>query len=323
MARSLDLPDLAAVHRAARRIASCVQRTPVFRSRTLDALCGCELYFKCENLQRSGSFKMRGASSAVTARLAEARAHGVVTHSSGNHGAALALVGQLLGVQVTVIVPDIAPLAKREAIARYGARIVPCGPALEDREAALSAVLAESAAAAAPLYVAPYDDCEVIAGQGTAALELLAEVPQLDEIWVPVGGGGLASGTVLVGAAAGIQVRGAEPALADDAYRSLASGRRQPAVPPRTAADGLRTALGERNFEILRRYALPICLVTEADLLAAQRLVWSCLKLVIEPSSAVPLAALLSAGSEAGAERSTRRVGVILSGGNVGFPVQP
>lgn len=302
-------PDAAAVIAAAGRIAPYVHRTPVLSSDSIDALVGQPVHFKCEPFQRSGSFKLRGALSAVTANLDEARRRGVVTHSSGNHGAALALAGRLLQVATTVVVPAGASAFKRAAVVRYGARLVDCGPTLEDREAALAEVLAESGA----LFVPPYDHADVIAGQGTATLELLEAVPEIRSVWVPVGGGGLAAGAVLVGADAGVRVCAGEPELADDAYRSLASGVRQPAPPPRTVADGLRTALGELNFEILRDYGLTVIRVAEQEILDAQRIVWNRLKVVAEPSAAVPLAALLKGGTEAPA-------GVILSGGNVDLP---
>jgi threonine dehydratase len=302
-------PDFRSVAAACRRIAPYVHRTPVFTSRSIAGRVGAPVYFKCENLQRTGSFKMRGATHALLARLEVARACGVVTHSSGNHGAALALAARTLGVAATVVVPGSAPAIKRDAVLRYGARVVECGPTLADREAALEAAQRVSGA----LFVPPYDDPDVIAGQGTAALELIHEVPSLDTVWVPVGGGGLASGTLLACAAHGVAVRGAEPELADDAYRSLASGVRQPAPEPQTVADGLRGALGEYTFRILRAHDLRIHRVSEAAIIEAQRLVWNVLKLVVEPSGAVALAALLEAGATAPA-------GVILSGGNAAFP---
>ncbi len=302
-------PDAAAVLRAARRIAPYVHRTPVFTSRSLDARVGAPVHFKCENFQRSGSFKLRGAANGLLESLEEARRRGVVTHSSGNHAAALALAARLLDVEATVIMPETASEAKRQAARRYGARVIGCGPTLADREAALQSFVSAHGA----LFVPPYDHPDVVAGQGTAALELMAQVPELAAIWVPVGGGGLASGTVLVAGAAGVTVRAGEPELADDAYRGLACGQRQPAPPPLTVADGLRTALGALNFRILHRYGLAVTRVSEDAIVEAQRLIWNVLKVVVEPSSAVPLAALL----EVGADEPT---GVILSGGNVALP---
>lgn len=302
-------PEVGDVLAAARRMAPYVHRTPVLTSRSIDDLVGAPVHFKCENFQRSGSFKLRGAVSAVTADLEAARRHGVVTHSSGNHGAALALAGRLLDVDVTVVMPETASTFKRRAVVRYGARIVDCGPTVADREQAL----AEFQSGGEALFVPPYDDPMIIAGQGTASLELLAQVAELAAVWVPVGGGGLAAGTVLVGAAGGVAVHGGEPELADDAYRSMASGERQPALPPVTVADGLRTPLGALNFRLLLDYGLPITRVSEEAIIEAQRLIWNCLKIVVEPSSAVPLAALLAAPPD-------HPVGVILSGGNVEAP---
>ena len=305
------LPGVGDVLAAAHRIGPYIHRTPVLTSRSIDAMAGAGVHFKCENFQRSGSFKLRGALAAVTAALTAARERGVITHSSGNHGAALALAGQRLGVDVTVVMPEAASDFKRRAVLRYGARVVGCGPTLADREAAL----AEAQAARGALFVPPYDHPQVIAGQGTAALELLAAVPELTVIYVPVGGGGLACGTVLAAAASGVAVRGGEPELADDAYRSLACGVRQPAPEPRTVADGLRTALGALNFRLLLDHGLPVIRVSEAAIVEAQRLIWNCLKIVVEPSAAVPLAAVLA---QPAGERE--RVGVILSGGNVDLP---
>lgn len=303
------MPDAASVMAAAGRIAPFVHRTPVLSSRAIDEMAGGPVHFKCEPFQRSGSFKLRGALSAVTAQLATARRCGAVTHSSGNHGAALALAGRLLDVAVTVVVPEGAVPCKREAVERYGARLVDCGPTLADRETALADLQAESGA----LFVPPYDDAEVIAGQGTAALELLQDAPAVQTVWVPVGGGGLAAGTALVCAAARCSIHAGEPELADDAARSLACGERQPALPPRTVADGLRTSLGVRNFEILRDHGVPVTLVSEAQIVAAQRLIWQCLKVVAEPSSAVPLAALLAWRAERGPDGVA---GIVLTGGN-------
>lgn len=302
-------PDLAAVVAATGRIAPYVQRTPVLTSASIDFLAGAPVHFKCEPFQRSGSFKLRGALAAVTADLDAARRRGVVTHSSGNHGAALALAGRMLEVAVTVVVPAGASAFKRASVVRYGARLVDCGPTLADREAALAEVQAGSGA----LFVPPYDHPEVIAGQGTATLELLDQAPEIRSVWVPVGGGGLAAGAVLVGSDAGVAVFAGEPELADDAYRSLVSGERQPAPPPRTVADGLRTALGVLNFAILRDYGLPVVRVSEQEIVDAQRLIWNRLKVVVEPSAAVPLAALLKHGAD-------RPAGVVLSGGNVDLP---
>jgi threonine dehydratase/serine racemase len=307
------LPDGEAIRAAAARIAGIAHRTPVVTSRSLDEMAGARLYFKCENLQRAGAFKLRGAANTVLS-LAESEARrGVVTHSSGNHGAALALAAAERGVPCWVVMPHDAPAVKRAAVAGYGAEIVYCEPTLESREAAAARLLADTGAT----LVHPFDDPRVIAGQGTATLELLAEVPGLDRLVVPVGGGGLAAGTAIAAAGAGgrpPRVTAAEPEAVDDAARSLATGVRQPpVVPARTVADGLRTCLAERTFRALVDHRVEVVTVSEAAIVAALRTVFERLKLVIEPSAAVAVAAVLGGG----AARPGERVGIILSGGNV------
>lgn len=307
-----DLPTLADVRRAAERIRPFARRTPVLTAASLDALFGVRLFFKCENFQRVGAFKFRGACNAVQS-LAEAEAaRGVATHSSGNHGAALALAARLRAVPCTVVVPRNAPAVKRAAVAAYGADVVLCEPTLEARERTLAEAVAESRQA----VVHPYDDASVIAGQGTAALELVEDVPDLDVVLVPIGGGGLASGTALAvrGTSPGTRVVAVEPLGADDAYRSFRSGERLPSVAPDTIADGLLTSLGVRNFELVRRHVDDIVRVSEEAIVRAMRLVWERMKIVVEPSGAVPLAALLDGAVEG---LAGKRIGVVLSGGNV------
>ncbi len=307
-APSLPLPE--AVRQAAERLRGLVHRTPVLTSRTLDGWAGCRVFVKCENLQRVGAFKFRGAMNAVLSLADDRASRGVATHSSGNHAAALALAARLRGVPAFVVMPEGAPPVKRAAVAGYGATITPCAPTLEAREAGLAAVVERTGAE----VIHPYDDPRVIAGQGTAALELCEEAGPLDALLVPVGGGGLASGTCLAAAGAwpATRVFGAEPALADDAARSLETGVLQPPRPPVTVADGLRTALSARTFAILRARLAGMRTVSEEDIVAAMRKVWERLKILIEPSSAVPVAALLAEPGAFGG-----RVGVILSGGNV------
>ena len=304
-------PDLATIRAAAARIAPLVERTPVMRSDTLDALSGARLFFKCEHLQKTGAFKARGASNAVFGLGDEESRRGVATHSSGNHGAALAWAARLRGIPAHVVVPANANRAKRANIERYGARVVLCEPTLAARESTLSAVLEETGANAVP----PYDDARVIAGQGTAALELLEDTGGLDDVLTPVGGGGLLSGAAIAarGLDPRIRVFGAEPLGADDAARSLAAGERLPQTDPRTMADGLRTSLGELNFAILRQEVEGIITVTERDIAAATRLLWEVCKQLVEPSSAVVLAAVLAEPRRF----AGRRVGLVLSGGNV------
>jgi threonine dehydratase len=304
-------PTHADVLEAAARIRPFAHRTPVLTCATLDRLTGAQLFFKCENLQKVGAFKFRGACNAVMSLPPEAAANGVATHSSGNHAAALALAARLRGLAAYIVMPDNAPRVKREAVAGYGGIIRLCASTLAAREAALAQVVRETDAA----FVHPYNDPRVIAGQGTAALELLAEVPALDTLVAPVGGGGLLSGTALAaeGEAPGARIIGAEPAGADDACRSLREGRIVPSVDPRTMADGLLTSLGELTFAVIRRRVERIVTVSETGIAAAMRLIWERMKLVVEPSSAVALAALL----EGGVDVVGQRVGIILSGGNV------
>ena len=298
-------PTRADVVAAAARIRHHVHRTPVLTSRTIDAILGAEFHFKCENLQRMGAFKIRGATNAV--RLLPDTVETVATHSSGNHGAALALAAAEAGLRAIIVVPSDARESKRCAIERYGAEVVTSEPTLASREATLKGVVADTGAT----FVPPYDHADIIAGAGTSALELLEQCPGLDQVWVPVGGGGLAAGTVLaVGDEA--QVVLAEPALAADARQSLISGVLQRAMPPVSVADGLRTGLGKLNFAILRGAGVTVHLASEAGIEAWTAGASAILKVVVEPSAVVTLAAM---AENAGAARG--RVGVILSGGNV------
>ncbi|MDE0178951.1 MAG: pyridoxal-phosphate dependent enzyme [Gammaproteobacteria bacterium] len=289
---------------AARRIAGHVHRTPVLTSRTIDALLGAEVHFKCENLQRSGAFKIRGATNAVRSLAADTEV--VATHSSGNHGAALALAAAEAGLRAIIVVPRDARPSKRAAIERYGAEVVVSEPTLAARQTTLDDVCRRTGAT----FVPPYDDERIIAGAGTAALELLQDFPRLDQLWVPVGGGGLAAGTV-VAAQGSAEVVLAEPALACDAKTSLTTGVICDALPPKTVADGLRTALGRRNFEILYNVRTRVYLASEEGIRDWTGRLAEIMKVVIEPSAAVTLAAMAENRSAA---KGT--VGVILSGGN-------
>lgn len=312
---SEDIPRLSDVRAAAGRIAPWVTHTPVMTSRTLDARASAKLYFKCENLQRIGAFKARGAHNAVFSLPADSLSCGVVTHSSGNHAAALALAARNAGTRAYIAMPRNAPRAKVASVERLGGEIVFCEPTLPAREACCAEIQGRTGAT----LVHPYDDWRVIVGQGTAALELIEEVPGLDAIVTPVGGGGLLSGTAIVGTESGIEVHGAEPSAADDAWRSFASGTRQPLIKADTIADGLRTSLGERPFEVIKRYVIGITTVSEEEIVVAMRLVWEVMKIIIEPSSAVPVAAILSGRMPL----AGRRVGVILTGGNVDLDALP
>lgn len=311
------LPDFADVLAAAARIAPHARRTPVLRSRSLDALAGCELHFKCENLQRIGAFKFRGACNAIFALPENVAARGILTQSSGNHGAAVALAARLRDVPATVVVPEGAPAVKLAGIAAHGARIVRCAPTMAARTAAAAALQAETGAH----LVHPFDDADVIAGQGTVALELLREAGALDALVMPVGGGGLLSGCALTARALHPQIAvvGAEPAGAADAEASLRAGRCITDMTARTVCDGLRGHLAPRTLTLLQQHADGILLVDDADTIAAMRLLWERLKVVVEPSAAIAFAAILRA-----AERfAGRRVGVVLSGGNVDLDTLP
>jgi len=312
---NVRVPDFADVVAAAARIGPHVVRTPVMHSPMFDARVGREVFFKCENLQTGGAFKFRGAMN-VLLQLDAARTPLVITHSSGNHGNALALAARARGMRAIVVIPRDSARSKIAAIESTGARIELCDPGMPAREKRLAEVMASEPAE----LVHPFDDDRVIAGQGTAALELLAEIPGLDVISTPVGGGGLIGGTALAAKALApdIRVIGAEPEQADDAYRSFHSGQRCTATAPQTIADGLRGSIGVRNFELLRSHVDDVATVTEAEIVTAMRVVLGHLKLLIEPSSAVPVAALLAGKLGAG-----RRVGVVLSGGNVDLELCP
>lgn len=303
--------DFDNVRAAAERLARLAQRTPVRTCGHIDALTGAQVFFKCENLQRVGAFKFRGATNAILS-LSDAEAErGVATQSSGNHGQAVALAAKLRGIPAFVVMPENVPAIKRAAVAGYGAQIFDCKPTAADRDATLARVAADTGAH----VIHPYNDWRVIAGQGTAALELCEAVPNLDLMLTPVSGGGLLSGTAisvkhLIPTA---RVIGAEPAGADDAWQSFRAGRRITDIKPDTIADGLRAIIGEKPFSIIRERVDDIVRVDDAATVRAMRLVWERMKLVIEPSAAVPVAALL----EGLIDTDGLRIGVILSGGNV------
>lgn len=305
-----EFVTIADVVAAAARIEPHVHRTPVVTSATLDAELGAEIFFKCENLQKVGAFKARGAVNAIFSMSDDNAAKGVVTHSSGNHGQAVAYAASLRGVPCTVVMPDDAPEPKVNAVRGYGATIVSC-PHME-RQETTERVLDEGGG----MLVHPFDDPRVIAGQGTAALELIEEVAGLDVVMTPVGGGGLMSGSAVVvrERLGDIRLIGAEPLAADDAYRSVASGELQPAVDnPQTVADGLRTGLSELTFAHLSHHGVEVVTVDEAAIIEAARFHLDRMKLVVEPSGATTLAALRQL------EVAGQRVGVIISGGNTDF----
>jgi threonine dehydratase len=311
------LPSFEQVRDAAARIAPHARVTPVLRSAALDALAGAELHFKAEHLQRGGAFKFRGACNAVWSLSDEQAAHGVVTHSSGNHGNALALAAATRGIAAHVVVPEGAVRAKLEAIERAGAILHRCAPT----QAAREAMCAEVQRATGAELVHPYADTRVMAGQGTLALELLQQAPGLDALITPVGGGGLASGVAIAAHAINpaLNLFGAEPLGADDAARSLAHGTRVTTVVPDTICDGLRALVGERNLDALRTHRVDVITVSDAETIAAMQLLWSELKQVVEVSSATVLAAILKQPQRF----AGRRVGVVLTGGNVDLQALP
>jgi threonine dehydratase len=310
-AATLDLPDLAAIRQAAARIGPHVHRTPVMTCAAIDAEVGAKLFFKCEHLQRVGAFKARGACNAVFSLDAESARRGVVTHSSGNHGAALAYAAQRRGIPAWVVMPDNASAVKQANVRRFGATVRLCAPTVEAREASCDAVARETGAT----LVHPFDDPRVIAGQGTAALELVEAIDDLDAVIAPCGGGGLLSGTAIAVTSwrLGIDVLGAEPANADDAARGFASGTLEPLAATTTIADGLRTTLSARTLGALRKHVRAFGTCSEEAIVRAMRMMFERMKQVVEPSSAVPLACLLDHTLDV----TGRRVGIIVSGGNV------
>ena len=306
-----DAPTKEDILGAVERIKPYANRTPVMTSRTLDERLGAKVFFKCENLQRVGAFKFRGACNAVFS-LSDADARkGVATHSSGNHAAALALAARLRGIRAHVVMPSNSPKVKVDAVKGYGAEITFCVPTLEARETTLAQVVAATGCH----VVHPYDDVRVIAGQATAAKELLEDVPGIEILISPVGGGGLLSGTSLSAKhfSHGARVFGAEPSGADDAFRSFEAGKLIGQTDPRTIADGLRTSLSPRTFKIIRENVEGITTVSEERIVDAMRYHFERMKMVVEPSGAVPLGALLGGRLDI----SGKRVGVIVSGGNV------
>ncbi len=303
------------------RIKSRIHRAPIMTSSSLDALVGARVFFKCENLQKTGSFKIRGASNAIFSLTDDEVRHGIVTQSSGNHGAAVACAAAWRGVPAWIVMPKNSSAVKRQAIEGYGGRVELCEPTMTSRNETCNRILAETHAH----LVHPYDDDRVIAGQATSAKELLEDIKDLDALFAPVSGGGLLSGTCLSARALRPETRvfGCEPANADDAYRSMTTGALQSIDSADTIADGLRASLSPRTFAILRENLAGVLRVTEAEIISAMRFVWERLKIVIEPSSAVAIAPLLKPGAIAALHLPVRpdgakpKLGVIFSGGNV------
>jgi threonine dehydratase len=304
-------PTIREIRQASERIKPFIHRTPVLTCNTLNRMCEAELFFKCENFQKTGAFKIRGATNAVFSLDDQEASRGVATHSSGNHAAALALAARWRGIPAYVVMPENAPGVKKDAVAGYGAEIIFCEPTLVAREQGLASVVDRTGAS----FIPPYNDYRVIAGQGTAAMELYEEVPELDVVMSPVGGGGLLSGTAIATSALSpkTSVIAAEPKGADDAFRSFRAGRIIPSQNPHTIADGLLTSLGDLTFPIIQTYVRNIVTVSDEAITEAMRTVWERMKIVVEPSAAVPLGTLLTGRQEI----PGTRIGIIFSGGNV------
>ena len=303
-------PRLSDIILALNGIRPFIHKTPVLTSRFVNELAGNEVYFKCENFQKVGAFKIRGATHAIQQLPEELRSKGVATHSSGNHAQALALAARIQKINAYIVMPETAPTIKRNAVIGYGGNIFNCKPTLEAREQTLEEVVRQTGA----IVIHPYNNYDIIAGQATCAYELLVEVPTLDAIIAPVGGGGLLSGTCLSAHYLNpfIEVFGSEPDGAADASQSLQKGVIVPSVDPHTIADGLLTSLGDKTFPIIRDHVQRIILVNDQEIISAMRILWERLKIIVEPSGAVPLAALLHEKEYF----KNRKVGVILSGGN-------
>jgi threonine dehydratase len=308
---TITIPTYYDIEQAHIIVQKYAHRTPVLSSSSINKIVGGNLFFKCENLQKVGAFKFRGACNAVFSLSEEEAQKGVATHSSGNHAAALALAARMRGIAAHIVMPSNSPEIKRKAVAGYGASITFCEPTLQARESTLARIVAETGAT----EIHPYNNFNVIAGQGTAAKELIEDFGYFDIIMAPVGGGGLLSGTALSTKylLPGCKVIAAEPAGADDAFRSFHEKKIIPSVNPKTIADGLLTSLGERNFAIIMKNVDDIVTVSEEKIVEAMRMIWERMKIIIEPSSAVPLAAIL----EGKLDIQNKKVGIILSGGNL------
>jgi threonine dehydratase len=311
------IPDRDDIIAAAQRIIPYIHRTPVLSSKLINEILNAEIFFKCENFQRAGAFKMRGATNAILTLTKDELQHGVATHSSGNHAAALSLAARNIGVKAYIIMPSDSSKVKVDAVTQYGGIITYCEPNVKAREDTLAKVVSDTRAT----EIHPYNNVRIIAGQATAAKELIEQTEKLDIIMAPVGGGGLLSGTALSTKyfSSGTIVIAGEPTNADDAWRSFNSGSIQPVSSLRTIADGLRTSLGSITFPIIQEHVNEIITVDESLIIEAMRLIWTRMKIIIEPSSAVPLAAIMKEKSGF----KGKRIGIILSGGNVDLDQLP
>lgn len=306
-----EVPSYQDILKAAERISGYAHKTPVLQSSFFNQISGADIYFKCENFQKIGAFKFRGAFNAISKLSREDGKKGIITHSSGNHAQAVALASKINGYKATIVMPKNAPKVKINAVRDYGAEIVFCETTIESRQATTDQIISETGAT----FIHPFNNADVIAGQGTSAKELLEEIPDLDLIIAPIGGGGLISGTTIMAKSKNpeIDVVGAEPELADDAFRSFQAGSIQPVLRTDSIADGLRTSLGDLTFQIIQDKLDDIITVSEENIIREMRRVWERMKIIIEPSSAVPISALLKSKENF----SGKKIGVILTGGNV------
>jgi len=313
----MTIPSFADVLAAHERIRPYIHRTPVLTSRVIDELAGAELFFKCENFQKAGAFKARGASNAVFGLSDEQVAKGVATHSSGNHGTCLSYAAGRRGIACTVVMPRTAPQAKKDAVRGYGGKVVECEPSTSSREAVFAEVVAKTGAE----FVHPYNDARVIAGQGTCSKELIEQVDGLDAVVAPIGGGGMVSGTCLTlsTVAPEVEIYAAEPEQADDAYRSFKAGHIIADDAPNTVADGLKVPLKELTWHFVSNHVTDILTASEAEIVDAMKLIWKRMKIIMEPSSAVPLAIVLKNRDVF----AGKRVGIIITGGNVDLDKLP
>jgi len=312
-----QIPDLNEIIATVKRIAPFIHRTPVLCNQTIDRISGAKIFFKCENFQKMGAFKMRGASNAVAQITDAQKSKGVTTHSSGNFAQALALAARNFGIKAFIVMPENAPDTKRQAVLDYGAQVITCASTQKAREEKVEEVIAKTGA----IFIHPYNDYRVIAGQATAAKELLEDVNDLDFILAPVGGGGLISGTALATTylSPKTKVIAAEPSNADDAYRSIKAGEILPSINPDTIADGLRTSLGDKTFPIIQKFVHQIICVEEQEIIYAMKLIWERMKIIVEPSGVVPLAVVLKNHELF----SGKKIGIILSGGNLDLTKLP
>jgi threonine dehydratase len=313
----MHIPDKQEITDASDRISALIHKTPVLTSSSIDSLLGCTLYFKCENFQKVGAFKFRGATNAISQLTPQQLTHGVATHSSGNHAQALALAAKMKEAKAYIVMPTNAPKSKKEAVLGYGAEVIECEPTLKVREETLERVIQKTGA----YFIHPYNDERIIAGQATCAKELIEGTDTLDYILAPVGGGGLLSGTALSAAyfSPHTRVVGAEPDGADDAFRSMKANEIIPSVNPKTIADGLLTSLGDKTFPIIKKYVESILTVNDDLIIEAMKLIWQRMKIIVEPSAAVPLAVVMN---NKGLFQN-KKIGIILSGGNMDFDKIP